>query len=496
MPEDPDAPAGPKIEVAFAVVPAVARNAAADPLFVLAGGPGQAASQVIGTTMPIFAQLNARRDLVFIDQRGTGRSNRLDCPDSDATLAGRLDPKRQLDDLKRCLRALRSDTRQYATWIAVRDFDAIRQRLGAERINLWGASYGTRAALEYLRQYPQHVRTVVLDGPAPPDMMLPLAFAIDADAALSRLAVTCSADARCNSRYPDFEARIEALVRRARAGFDISVNDPVTGRPQPLHVDLALIASLLRVPLYVPSLAALLPYALAAAAGGGDYGPLVTLSAAVTGRMQENLALGMHFAVVCAEDMPLLSRGRDGAAAQTRFGTTFADLYTEACTNVVDTPGAGRVLPSVALRRPGADPVRRARPGDTTTPWRGTGRAARPRAPCDRALSWPRRQRTGLRTAPDHAVRAHRRHRCARPVLPGEAAGAVILRTGGNHAGCTAGRPAMIEARQLAKSFLARIHGARAHVNAVVDVGFEAPRRRDQRAVRSATVPARRRRCG
>ena len=312
MPEDPDAPAGPKIEVAFAVVPAVARNAAADPIFVLAGGPGQAASQVIGMTMPIFAELNARRDLVFIDQRGTGRSNRLDCPDSDATLAGRLDPKQQLDDLKRCLRALRSDTRQYATWIAVRDFDAIRQRLGAERINLWGASYGTRAALEYLRQYPQHVRTVVLDGPAPPDMVLPLAFAIDADAALSRLAVACRADARCNSRYPDFEARIEALVRRARAGFDISVNDPMTGRPQPLHVDTALIASLLRVPLYVPSLAALLPYALAAA-GGDDYGPLVTLSAAVTGRMQENLALGMHFAVICAEDMPLLGRGGDPA---------------------------------------------------------------------------------------------------------------------------------------------------------------------------------------
>jgi pimeloyl-ACP methyl ester carboxylesterase len=338
VPEDPDAAGGPKIDVAFAVVPAIARNASADPIFVLAGGPGQAASQVIGMTMPVFAELNARRDLVFIDQRGTGRSHRLDCPDSDATLAGRLDPKQQLDDLKRCLRSLRSDTRQYATWIAVRDFDAVRQRLGAERVNLWGASYGTRAALEYLRQFPQHVRTVVLDGPAPPDMVLPLAFAIDADAALSRLVAACSADERCKSRYPDFETRIDALVDRARAGYDLSVNDPVTGRPQPLHVDTALIASLLRVPLYVPSLAALLPYALAEA-GGGNYGPLVTLSAAVTGRMQENLALGMHFAVVCAEDMPLLGRGGpNGAATQTRFGTTFADLYAEACTNVSTRP--------------------------------------------------------------------------------------------------------------------------------------------------------------
>lgn len=336
MPEDPDRPDATRIDVKFAVVPAVARNARPDPVFVFAGGPGQAASQVIGMAMPILAELNARRDIVFVDQRGTGRSNRLDCPESDTSLAARLDPAQQLAALQQCLTGLRSDLRQYATWIAVRDIDAVRQRLGADRINLWGASYGTRAALEYLRQYPQHVRTVVLDGMAPPDMVLPLAFAVDADAALATLSAACTADARCRARYPDFEARVDALVRRAQTGFDISVPDPVTGRPQALRVDSHLLASLLRVPLYLPSLGAALPYALAAA-GSGDYGPLVALSAAVSGRLQEQLALGMHFAVICAEDMPLLAR--NGAnVASTRFGNTFAQVYAEACSKVATRP--------------------------------------------------------------------------------------------------------------------------------------------------------------
>lgn len=337
MPEDPDAPGGRKIDIHFAVVPAVARNKQPDPVFVFAGGPGQAATRVIGITMPIFAELNARRDIVYIDQRGTGKSNPLDCPDDEPSLAATLDPSQQLDRLQRCLSELRADTRQYATWIAVDDFDAVRMKLGAARINLWGGSYGTRAALEYLRRYPQHVRTAVLDGVAPPDMTLPAAFALDADAALAGLSAACRSDERCRSRFPDFDARIDALLARADSGFEITVADPLSGRPQTLQVDRRLLASLLRVPLYVPALGAVLPQALAAAAGG-DFNGLVALSVAVSGRVSENFALGMHFAVICAEDLPRVGPKHRDAAAATRFGTTFADLYADACTAIATRP--------------------------------------------------------------------------------------------------------------------------------------------------------------
>ncbi len=337
MPEDPDAPGGRKIDIHFAVVPAVARNKQPDPVFVFAGGPGQAATRVIGITMPIFAELNARRDIVFIDQRGTGKSSPLDCPDDQPSLAATLDPSHQLERLRRCLRELRADTRQYATWIAVDDFDAVRMKLGAARINLWGGSYGTRAALEYLRRYPQHVRTAVLDGVAPPDMTLPAAFSLDAEAALAGLSAACRSDERCRARFPDFDARIGALLERADTGFEITVADPLTGRPQTLQVDRPLLASLLRVPLYLPTLGAVLPQALAAA-GGGDFTALVALTVAVSGRVSENFALGMHFAVICAEDLPRLGPTHRKVAAATRFGTTFADMYADACTAIATRP--------------------------------------------------------------------------------------------------------------------------------------------------------------
>ncbi len=285
MPEDPDAPSSRTIEVRFAVVPAVARNKQPDPIFVFAGGPGQAATKVARQVMPVLAELNARRDLVFIDQRGTGRSNALECDIDEGSLASALEPEQQLARLGPCLKALPADLRQYATWIAVRDFEAIRAQLGAAKVNLWGASYGTRAALEYMRQYPERVRTAVLDGVAPPDMALPVSFALDAEAALKSLADLCARDEQCRTRYPDFDQRVSALLKRAESGIDIRIPHPLTGVTESFRLDRKMLASLLRAPLYVPQLASVLPYALGEA-GRGDFTALVALSAAISGGAQ------------------------------------------------------------------------------------------------------------------------------------------------------------------------------------------------------------------
>ena len=330
MPEDPDAPSSRTIEVRYAVVPAVARNKQPDPIFVFAGGPGQAATRVARQVMPVLAELNARRDLVFIDQRGTGRSNPLECEVDESSLASALEPAQQIALLGPCLKALPADLRQYATWIAVRDFEAIRAQLGAEKINLWGASYGTRAALEYMRQYPERVRTAVLDGVAPPDMVLPISFALDADTALKALGQACALDEQCRTRYPDFNDRVFALLKRADSGIDIRVPHPLTGATESFRLDRKMLASLLRVPLYVPQLASVLPYALAEA-GRGDFTALIALSAALSGGMRENFAVGMHFAVICAEDMPRIEAAAAAQAGATRFGSAFADVYRQAC---------------------------------------------------------------------------------------------------------------------------------------------------------------------
>ncbi len=337
VPEDPDTPAGRMIEVRFAVVPAVARNKQLDPLFVFAGGPGQAATKLARQVMPVLAELNARRDLVLVDQRGTGASNALACELDESSLASALEPEQQAARLAPCLKALPADPRQYATWIAVRDFEAIREQLGAEKINLWGASYGTRVALEYMRQYPGRVRTAVLDGVAPPDMALPVSFALDAEAALKSLGDACARNERCGTRYPDFHENISALLKRAESGIDVRIPHPLTGVTESLRIDRKMLASLLRAPLYVPQLSSVLPYALAEA-GRGDFTALVALSAAISGNVSENFAVGMHFAVICAEDVPRLDPAAVAQLSGTRFGSAFAELYRQTCRLVPSRP--------------------------------------------------------------------------------------------------------------------------------------------------------------
>ena len=352
MPEDPDQPHGSTIAVRFAVVPAVARNKQPDPVLVLAGGPGQAATRTARQMMAVLHEANARRDIVFIDQRGTGGSHPLECEVEETSLGATFEQSQQIERLTACLKRLRGDLRQYATWIAVRDFDAVRERLGAEHVNLWGGSYGTRAALEYMRQYPQRVRSAVLDGVAPPDMVLPVSFALDADAALKGLVETCARDEPCHRRYPDMAKHVEDLLARADKGIDIEVPHPLTGIRESLRLDRRVLSSLLRVPLYAPQLAVVLPYALAKA-GQGDYTPLVALSAAVAGGINENFAAGMHFAVVCAEDIPRVTGEDRTRVASTRFGGAFLDVYEQACRGVPSRP----VPPAFYEVRPSKAPV-------------------------------------------------------------------------------------------------------------------------------------------
>jgi pimeloyl-ACP methyl ester carboxylesterase len=363
--EDPRAAGGRHIRIQFAVVPALAKNKAPDPLFVLAGGPGQAAMQVAALTMPMLAHINTRRDIVFVDQRGTGKSNPLLCAPDDRKprMADSFDMARAIEKVGACLRTLDADPRQYGTWIAVRDLDAVRAQLHAAKINLWGASYGTRVGLEYMRQFPDRVRTAVLDGVAPPDMRLPASFAVDGEAALDRMIAACEKDAACARRYPNFAAQVTALFER----FDtrpvsLPLTDPVTGRVERLPFTRQSMLAALRTPLYAPQLAVMLPFAIDRASGN-DFSPLAAMLTSFGSNDSMQLAWGMHFAVICAEDVPRIDASDRAAAAATRFGTGFIDLYERACREVAHQPAPAEfyVLPSVEvpvlLLSGGADPA-------------------------------------------------------------------------------------------------------------------------------------------
>ena len=324
------------IEIRYVVVPAMARRKLADPVFFLAGGPGQSAVALAGQVMSLFLRLNNRRDIVFVDQRGTGGSAPLTCKDDPnaESLADQAVPERQLRLVTECKAALlklpylkaESDLGFFTTTIAVQDLDAVRRQLGAERIDLVGGSYGTRVALEVLRQFPATVRRAVIDGVAPADMALPASFSTDNQASFDRLVEACAADPGCAKAHPDLHARFAALLQALPR--EVKATHPLTGREETFLLTRELVLGAVRGALYSPTLAAALPEALDSAARG-DYAGLVGLGATQLARKSSRLATGMHLSVVCAEDMPRLAASGDKPGAD--FGTVFGALYEKLC---------------------------------------------------------------------------------------------------------------------------------------------------------------------
>jgi pimeloyl-ACP methyl ester carboxylesterase len=331
-PLDPAQPSGRQIEVHFAVLPALARQKKPDPVFFFAGGPGQGAIDLAATMGRVLARLANRRDLVFIDQRGTGRSAPLICQRAAAAqpLAELADPERQFARLGECRKRLEAlphgDLRHYATWVAMQDAEAVRRALGAERINLVGGSYGTRAALEYQRQFPHAVRRTVIDGVAPPDMVLPASFSTDNQAALDGLLAACASEPACQARHPDLRGEWRRLL--ASLPREAVIAHPLTGAPERLTVTREVVLGLVRAPLYAPALTAALPLAIGEAARG-RFEALAGLASAVLGSRALVLAAGMHFSVVCSEDGPRLAQSADRPGAD--FGASFAERYRRAC---------------------------------------------------------------------------------------------------------------------------------------------------------------------
>lgn len=332
---DPRQPAGTQIDVHYVVVPAMARHKLPDPVFILAGGPGQSAIGVAPQTLGLFARLNNRRDIVFVDQRGTGRSAPLVCEDTrHAPLAEQADPQQQIEQLAQCRAALlkrpyikaASDLGLFTTTLAMQDLDAVRQQLGAPRINLIGVSYGTRAALEYQRQFPQAVRRSVLDAVAPPDMVLPASFSTDAQAALDALLAACEKEPACAQRHPQLRADWAALLKRLPLA--VSAAHPLTGARERFTLTRAMVLGVARGALYSPAVAAALPVAIQDAAQG-RFEALLGVNAMLSSRRGPTVAMGMHFSVVCAEDLPRLGQATDAPGAD--FGTEQAQLYQAVC---------------------------------------------------------------------------------------------------------------------------------------------------------------------
>jgi pimeloyl-ACP methyl ester carboxylesterase len=333
VPEDRAHPQGRHIDLHLAVIPALARDPAPDPLFLLAGGPGQAATEAFGPVLGAFERVRKTRDLVLVDQRGTGSSNPLRCDpvEPDAPLAERLRTN-TLDEatFKKCLASYDADPRFYTTAIAMQDLDEVRAGLGYGQINLWGGSYGTRAALVYLRDHPQNARSAVLDGVAPPQLILPLNFAQDAQRSIDLLFAQCKADAACARTFPDLSERFKRLLAKLESNpAKARVQDPRSGAVSDVVITRTIFASGLQNILYQQDLASLMPLIIDRAAGG-EFGPFV--AAVASFEQARGLSTGMTFSVACAEDLRGVTMADAQEAARGTFlGPGIAEGFLRIC---------------------------------------------------------------------------------------------------------------------------------------------------------------------
>jgi pimeloyl-ACP methyl ester carboxylesterase len=296
---------GRKIALNIMVLPAITDKPASDPWFALAGGPGQSAVEAFPLA-GFTTKVREQRDVVLVDQRGTGKSNPLPCQLRDPKNAQEVVGESMAPEKAHACRLeleQKADLTQYTTSIAADDLDEIRQAMGYDKINVFGGSYGTRAALVYLRRYGEHVRTLTLEGVAPPEHRIPLAFSRTMQSSIDQLIGRCAADEVCHKDYPELKKEFAAIIDRLdKSPAHFELNNSNAGATLAVTLSRGMFVAELRPLLYVPELVSQFP-AMIHRAYGNDwtmYGAAVLM---VRDAIDKTLDRGMSLSVICAEDI-------------------------------------------------------------------------------------------------------------------------------------------------------------------------------------------------
>jgi len=328
---------GRKIALNIAVLPARTQPAQPDPLVVLVGGPGQAATDGAAGERRRFATVQEKRDIVLIDQRGTGRSNPLMCSFDSLAQATSIFLGREStpspfvacrEDLEQ-----RADLRLYTTWIAMNDLAETLAWLGYREVNLYGGSYGSRAALAFLRQHPNMVRTATLRAVMPPDISMTLEGAGASQRSLDLLFEGCAKQPDCAETFPNLRNDFNALLGQLeKAPVTLEIRNPKTRAVERIMLTNDVFAGALRQALGDGAVHPRIPLAIRGALAG-NFAPIAS-TIAQTGSLLDSLALGMNLSITCAEDASRLSP----AAGRVHSSNTFqrdatAETLRLACAN-------------------------------------------------------------------------------------------------------------------------------------------------------------------
>lgn len=331
--ENAEQPDGKQIDIHFAILPAIKNTYPNEAMLAIAGGPGQSAIENAATFDHMLNKVRQQRDILLIDQRGTGKSNLLPCDDIDV-----MDLSYDDDDIniaqttQACLDAIEqnnpSDVRQYNSVSALSDFEAVRQHLGYSKLHLYGISYGTRMAQLYVRHFPEALATVTLDGIVPMQQSV-LAIGGAIERAFTLLFSECQNTLACQQAYPNLEADYRAVdAKLANQGVTETVRNPSTNAQETLLMTRGKLNGAIRMGLYSPNIRALLPHAINEAANN-NFQPVLgiyTLTADSTG-----IAMGMHSAVVCSEDNHRVTEQMRKDAKLSYFSATMLEAIEKTC---------------------------------------------------------------------------------------------------------------------------------------------------------------------
>lgn len=336
VPEDRNVKGGRQISLKIVVFPATGSQRADDPVFYLAGGPGSAAASEDG---PYVAQelkkINESRDLVFVDQRGTGGSNGLECELFDKndlqSFLGHWNPPERLRECRQRLEKT-TDLKLYTTTIAMDDLDAVRKALGYKKINLMGGSYGTRAAQEYIRRYGKNVRAAVLHGVSLTSQFMPRDFPQDTQRALDGVVGECLADPACKAAFPDLKNEVKKVLDTLLTGpVEVEITIPQSSKKTRVKLSRDLAAEAVRYMLYQSGSAGRVPLVIHQAAGG-NFAPLTEAALFFRQVIVGSGSTGMYVSVTCAEDLPFVEPGvGERIAVSTFLGDYRLRQQREAC---------------------------------------------------------------------------------------------------------------------------------------------------------------------
>jgi len=305
VPENPQRPNGRQLSIGVVVIPATVAPARPDPIAVLMGGPGEDAIGDAADLAARFAALRKDRDLLLVDQRGTGQSGALHCdlysPENPSASMRDLFP---LDAVKRCEQQLseHADLTQYTYTHFANDLEQVRVALGYGPLNLSAGSYGTRAAQVFMRAFPNSVRTAYLGSVVPIDIAIPGPFALTSQGALEKTLDACLATADCKAAFPNLRAEFREMVIQLDSGH---VRVTIPGSTKTAALDRGRVAEWFRSKLYRPRTAVSLPW-LIHRASLGDWAPIATGLLEDARAYDGALSFGLLLSITCSDDVPFV----------------------------------------------------------------------------------------------------------------------------------------------------------------------------------------------